>query len=1084
MLFCQFKKLVWQYQNLIKKNHLMNYFTQKVKSYKIFKMKDAKAVTIKNAKLIAKKQGGQVFYSGNVSKHHIKSNGKDERILIITQLFISYFSKKGENTNTNYWIDLRNMIVQKKDKNTLIKLVFDQNEVMTFEYPTKSRIEAYILESIKYMTNGQNIKIEGVDSQINYSILPRSIFNIFLSLVSLNNNNLPKPLKSSIRMICRLHSKVVGFIPEMIDQYFPFLLKSIVNSNYVESFRIPELPNTDVYGSLTEFLKSNNYGLSSIIHLQISKQNMKNFSNFCDAFSKSKSVNNRITALTFSNSELDQDSIKLLSESIINSKWNGGFEVNSIKFDNAVNEGVNFIDSFFPNSTSLKSANSPLKFFSMNRMKISDVGQLISLLKGIRILSLSYMGIEVSSIFQAISNTGMDELNYLNVSGNFLNETVSFAKKLPSSLQRLDMNEVDFLVKNQNSEKGNALIEFFTSILKKKWKTLFYLSFSHIFCHNNNEGPFPPESALQFLFTKLKSLNSSSCQSLKGLSFSGNFINDDFFDFLKKCSNIKSLYLDYCLSQDSPFIDTFCDMIENSLPNLNVLSIKGDVIQNRVIGEYFPTLCKSLKRCKCLQCLIVSDNMIGLKGLQALSKLFDSVIEDDNNENNKDENEEEEEEDKSESNKKTKKKNVKGDNKNYVCNSIKSISFDNCNSNSLMPIMGVAAKAAKIKRSILIDFPTQEVWRLKQQGIADKQQIKELRERLEFIYLRNNESERYKTKHDSDLKPITQYWSKPFTEFKVPTNDFFPEYLSPEINSEIHSPEVAQIKDDDIESESEDEDEEEILNKKAKKKTKVNNADEIIKKMSKKKIKKIDYSDDDSSDQVIDKKKKKKIKVDDESEEEDEEETTKKKKTSPKKKRKIESESDESEEEEITKKKKTNPKKKQKIESESEEEEDNLNKKRKKKKISIESDSESEVNGSQKNRRKSRKNKPWLNSDSEEEEDDDRQSKKSKLKRKNSKKMISDSDSSENNFSAKNKKNRKRKTDLNSEDDDSDIDFMRSRKRIKKTPKFEEPDDDDDYSDEDKNFPLSIDSKKEKKIINSLKKKFSINHLQEEIVNS
>ena len=235
---------------------------------------------MKEAQQKAKKQGGQIFYSGNVTKHHIKSNGKDERILIITHLFISYYSKKGENTNTNYWADLKSISIQQKSKSILIKMVFDQNELMTFECPPKSKVNLIILESIKYMSSGQNIRVEGAEVPITFSIIPRSIFNIFMSQIYLNNNNIEKQIKTSIRMICRLQSKVVGFLPEMVDQYFPFLLNAIANSNYVESFRIPELPNTDVYSCLSKYLKSNKYEYSSIIHLQISKQGMKSFNTF------------------------------------------------------------------------------------------------------------------------------------------------------------------------------------------------------------------------------------------------------------------------------------------------------------------------------------------------------------------------------------------------------------------------------------------------------------------------------------------------------------------------------------------------------------------------------------------------------------------------------------------------------------------------------------------------------------------------------------------------------------------------------------------------------------------------------------
>lgn len=1032
-------------------------------------MRNIKSSSIKEARRHAQKQSKHIFYTGTVLKYHVNSNGKDERILLITDLFVSYYSKKGENTNINYWIELNEFSFQNKDKNILINLKFDQNEKMKFECPSKSNVGQIILESIKHMSIRKDLKVEGVNPKFCFSVLPRTIFNIFISQVLRNNNDISKTLKKSIRMICRLHSKIIGFMPNMIEKYFPFLLNSIIYSNYIESLRIPELDKTDVFKCLSEYLQKESIADSTLFHIGIAKQDMKNFQLFCDSLSKYKSSNNKISAVTFVNTEFNKESVMILSKAINKSNGKGSYCINSLGFENATKTDVNFVQSFFPNSESLQNVNSPIKYLSISRMRIDNISNFISLLKGVRVLSLSYMNIEVSSIFQAISNTGMNDLNFLNVSGNFFNESSSYAKKLPSSLQRLDANEVNFYVQNPESENGNSMVDFYISVLNKKWNSLFYLSFSHISVHNNNEGAFSPDSSLKYLFSKLKKCKTASCEILKGLSFSGNYVNNEFFEFIKKCRNLRALFINYVFTVQSSNLDSFCEVLSDFLPNLNTLSVIGDLNNNKVIGEKFTLFCKALKKCKSLQCLIVSDNLIGSKGVEALSCLFD-----------------------------------RNDRENNVSETLNSICFENCSVDSIQPLIELAEKAAATGRSVLLDYPTTEVWRLKEMRIANKEQIKELRKKFEIAYLTKNDKKSGSKIVSDEIKEINEYWEKPFSEYKVPVNDYFPEYLTPKLIGELNSPDkvniddrterISKVKnkksdsdsdgesDSDSDSESSSDDESE---RKSKKNKKMKN-----KKKSHASSESEEGSDDDevdSSNKTSRKKHKKKINNSSDSEadedESDEDDKNKKSKKTKSKKKSSDSESDE-------------------ISDSSDDDDESDNKKKKKsikktKKKVTDTSSDDDYDPWKRNKNKTKRK--YINSDDDESEE---VQKKKKMNSKKSKRVFNESSDDDDDFdedsfrSYKHSQSKRHKnshkiseSDSNSDYDDA-IDFRKSSKRSSKAKnknskrKKSNKNDFDDDIENNQDFPLSISPKKEKEIMKDIKKKFSITRLQDMIINN
>lgn len=779
-----------------------------------------------------------VFYSGTAHKYHLTIKGKDERILIITDLFIMYYSKKGdEPKDINYWYEFKDATIQRKGQVTYYLLTFAEEEIMEFECEPQYPIEQIIIEIISHIRTPKEIeKMKNINERITYSFRQRAVFTRVLSQVSTLKIQLDQQIKPTIRYLCRTNSKVLSFTPEMVGRCFPLLLQSYILGDYIESIRIPKITLNEVYAVLSKFFVDKVSALSSIRHFRIDKQNNNSFNAFCTNLATQDNLFKTLRGLTFANSGFNQSMLKYLSDAIFSQKKNSNEDtciIDSIGFEDASPSEVNFLDSFFPmDLVSIKLSNSNLRLFSLSRMPHVSVTAFVNKMSGIRVLTISYMNLDIKTIIDAISNTNMADLAYLDISGNFAKESNCNVGKLPSTLQRLDANNTNFLVSEKIDKKTNKkmivsepLVNFFISVLMRQWKFLFAFSISHInlFSDDNNYSEFT--SVFDDLFSALAAVKAEYCCILSHLSFSENYINNDFITFLSKCTSLKSLFFNESLAIKLDCIEAFSQMISKmKLPALQRLSLRGNLELKRCLYQSFVPLCKALRQSRSLEKLDVSNNNIGDEGIDELCEFFTTPHDDDDEDQNE----------------------HAGDLRNHN-KKLTELSFDNCYVQNMEPLIKLVDRGLSTGRTILLDYPTQEVYRLKTTQIATKEQIISLRRKSELLYkgestLRdvNYDDTQFNEEQKVILEKVLSYWNKPFAEYKSYITDEFPLYMTQELLQAIDAPERPTITPKN-ESEEETDNEKKNVSKKRKNDDYSDSSSEPKRKKSKKHV-----SDSDS----------------------------------------------------------------------------------------------------------------------------------------------------------------------------------------------------------------------------------------------
>ncbi|OHT09126.1 hypothetical protein TRFO_22138 [Tritrichomonas foetus] len=972
----------------------------------------------------ATQHGATIFFSGTVLKHHVTSKGKDERILIISDQFAAYYSKKGDTPNYNYWIDIDDMCFE----SSMITLKFKGYDDMKFEYDkgTAPDLDQIISETIQRLVHPEEIeKMPGFQNQKNnfkrFYPTCKSMYSRFISHISSRNIKLNDNGKNMVRFILSQATSRLVFSSENIEKVIQYLIDSLRLSTHVESLYIPSVVGTDVFYALAVFLRKP----SNIIHIKTSKQEIENFTRFCQSIWEKKDPANQLTALSFVDSDFDQYSLSELSNAISNSK------INSLTFENPTNEDGNLEDHFFM-------SNFPeLKLFGLSRMNINNLDNLLQKLSNIKVLSLtSLQNTDIKTIFETVSKANLSSLSFLNVSGNTCKPKTTVSS-LPNTLQRLDASFVEF--------EDNSLVEFFTSIFQKKWKGLFKLSLSNIRASDKE---------ISSLMKKMRRMEPVA--QLSHFSWNGNTISEDFFSFLENFDQIKTLFLDCCfLECNSRTFNAFLDVLP-ALENLIVLSIKGDG-SNSVVAQNFPKLCKIIKKSRSIQRLNVSFNAIGDEGISQIQSLIEASKQ------------------------------------------IIAVAFDGCKVSSIDKIIQMADNISNLKKSIFLDFPSFEIRDLLSRGSAPPNLLDDLRIKLKAAYLKtdenndnqsdNDDDDHHKHKHhkhgDNNDKyyDSSAFWNMNIEEYKEPTTDEFPEYLTPKLLSVIEKGDQPQnnknkrkySNDDDYSESRDDDDDSDDRNKRRRKKNRRNSDSDDS-----------DDNDYEDNDDSSDRNRKKK--------------SNRNNKKSHRNRNSDSDDDDDSDDDYSNRRKRKSSKK--------------INKKSRKRRDSDDSDrsdddSDEDSDKSWK-RRKDKKNKSSKRlaiSDDEESDDDSyRGSRKKKSNNKRKRLQLSDDDSESDNPRRRNKKSSKRKTSRDSDsDDDSDDDdsyknrnknksskrnLKKSRRNLSNSDSENDSDSDSDGGSRGKKsgkdgiwkFPLEMSPNSEKKAIKQLEAKFSIKSLNEAIM--
>ena len=334
-----------------------------------------------------------------------------------------------------------------------------------------------------------------------------------------------------------------------------------------------------------------------------------------------------------------------------------------------------------------------------------EIRKLLPRVRQICFLSLKDCQLEICDVLSSVS--GMNRIKCIDLSNNkcstTFNKTLYQSLKFPPSFDTLIIDNVSFT--------SSCIIPFFHFIFER-FEHGLKLSVASLIMSGELWSQF-----FDFLST-------TAFRSLVSLVWDKNQLNSKLFAFLLKNPYFESLSLNSCFSSNSSsdFINALGLFMQSS-KTLKSLSVRGD--DEKFLGSALNSLLKLVSSSKSLKFLDVSHSKCGDSGLANLTNFISQVS-----------------------------------------LSIEKLVFDDAMPIKKDSIMSLLKKAAKLKDTVLISFPENDVHRLVEEKVMTKDESSQLR--LSFITSHVNENDD-KNRHKSE-----SFFAKSYNIYRYFCEEKFP----------------------------------------------------------------------------------------------------------------------------------------------------------------------------------------------------------------------------------------------------------------------------------------------------------------------
>lgn len=478
------------------------------------------------------------------------------------------------------WVDLKSVKMESK---TNFSFVFANNETVSFAYDDAIHFIKPIIIHLKSLLPPEQSVTYDLPKDLKiekHSPRPSQFLHLFISSCRSINIPINEGLCSNFRKSLYQHNHLTfihkgNYDIKIVDAFNRALSMTRTTPNII----IGDQSYPELYLSLSNILQEN----KSIHELIIQNYRLSNgFSQFINSLQLSK-----LNSLTFEYVQFSNEMVQYLTENI-------PIDFNSLVFINA-----NFDSSQFTQFNTLFKRN-------VNEIKICKDDQPMpfdiipnffkALIQSqLKSLSLSYMNIDIASIFNLINGVDM-QLEKLDLSGNFCSSIFTGKYNISSSLTSINLKSVQW--------EKNTLInllgqQVFTSqvninLSRASFKGDKFESFKEL-----------PESPPTPMITKLK--------------WNHNPISSRILLFIEKYYFLDDVSFNECeIEEDDKILDSFAHFLEKK--QLTRFSIVGTLKKFKTKMMF--ALRSPLMFHPNLSRLNISDNEIGDEGLPILRDII------------------------------------------------------------------------------------------------------------------------------------------------------------------------------------------------------------------------------------------------------------------------------------------------------------------------------------------------------------------------------------------------------------------------------------------------------------------------------
>ena len=529
----------------------------------------------------------------------IAGKGKKKIIAICSDIGLTVFDEKKSKELFNFaWVTITSLQIS--------------GEIITFEFGNDNKIEFQATTAKAFYDSVnevlQRILTEEELKRINFQQVTASRKLPTVKSIMARIEGLSQVRKISYQN--NIKSKVFDFLfykREVLnlgefDEVAPILLYSLPLLNFVTTLKIEGVRNWDAYASLCEIIPQCPF-LKKIVASHPANINLQSFREFLTMLSN----NENISSLSFGEkSNLTVDTLEDVQKCIVNSNiYNFGLR-KVLNNDELLNY---FYTVFLNEETSSHIWSLDLKF-----TKKLSFSALFSRLQNISSLSLENCHFDISLFLRNLCQYELNQLVYLNLSGNKCINNVENKFFLPVSLTHIAVNNVAW--------SGDSLLSFFTfifrTIKRAKNRQLEILEDDYNNTMVTNEIYLSIASASTYakqwsdIFDFLESCKFTN---LKLLVWDSNPVDERLMKFLK-LQDLKSLSMSGCLNDDdSPLVKLLSSVIKSS-KNLEELRITGK--DQAFIGSKFQIIVDACRGHPSLKYLDLSHSHCGNQGLSFL----------------------------------------------------------------------------------------------------------------------------------------------------------------------------------------------------------------------------------------------------------------------------------------------------------------------------------------------------------------------------------------------------------------------------------------------------------------------------------
>ena len=209
----------------------------------------------------------------------------------------------------------------------------------------------------------------------------------------------------------------------------------------------------------------------------------------------------------------------------------------------------------------------------------------------LKMLSMAFCGLEIQEVLEALESAHMNQLQFLNLSGNKCSARTKMTMKLPDSLFSVMVNDVVW--------SSGCLVSFFAMVMNS-FVNGVRLSISRI-------------QASDTEFNQLFALfGSIPYTPLNSLSWNENPVHENLIKLLEKSPYLVYLSLNRCLSsEDSDIIGKFADYIQ-ATENLKYLRMRGG--KGKFLEQHTGRILAAVQKSK-IEILDLSKSHCGDKGI-------------------------------------------------------------------------------------------------------------------------------------------------------------------------------------------------------------------------------------------------------------------------------------------------------------------------------------------------------------------------------------------------------------------------------------------------------------------------------------